>query len=116
MEPAELVATAEKALNAALKVCNEPTGWTYSCTLGGSGGSLEYRPGDTCGLHRTDGIEEVTGWRTWKAKMELEASTSLVREIIMDIDNMYKWNPALTSTKVKKVFDKIIRTRTCPLI
>ena len=101
MDRTKLVELAEQALGSALKLSREETGWNRACDLGcGGEGRIEWREGEPGGIEREDG-QGQTRWRAWRVKQVLEADLETVGRIIMDIDNMQTWNPALKHSQVE---------------
>ena len=91
----------EKAREEALQLAKEEEGWNKTSKDMGEGVVLEWRDGVPGSVVREDGVEGGVGeWRCWRLKTTLEAESGVVERVIMDIEGMQEWNPALTKTQV----------------
>ena len=99
MDKSRLLELAEKALDSALELSRKETGWNRVCDLGCAEGRLEWRDGEPRDAKRDLELGQA-GVRAWRVQLNLEADVETVGRIIMDINNMHSWNPALKHSQV----------------
>ena len=93
---------AEQAREEAWQLSTLEEGWTNVGKDFGGGAVLEWREGVPGSISRGDGMEgRKCDWRCWRLQAPLEAEADVVEKVIMDIDRMHVWNPALTKTQVR---------------
>jgi hypothetical protein len=93
---------AEQAREEAWQLSKLEEGWTKVGKEFGGGAVLEWREGVPGSISRGDGMEGGKGvWRCWRLQAPMEAEADVVEKVIMDIDRMHVWNPALTKTQVR---------------
>ena len=101
---------ADQAREEAWQLSKLEEGWTMVDKELGGGAILEWREGVPGSILRGDGAEVGKGsWRCWRLQAPLEAEAAVVEKIIMDIDRMHLWNPALTKTQVTDQEGKIVK-------
>ena len=97
----ELRQLAEQARDKAWYLSRLEEGWHGVSKDLGEGAVLEWREGDAGNMVREDGEEDGGGgWRCWRLVATLDAETEVVEKVLLDIDRMQEWNPALSKTKV----------------
>ena len=93
---------AEKGREEAWQLCQVEEGWNKASKDLGGEAVLEWRKSVPSSIVRGDGLEGGEGeWRCWRLKTPLEAEVGVVERVIMDIERMHEWNPALTKTQVR---------------
>ena len=101
----ELRQLAEQARDKAWYLSRLEEGWHGVSKDLGEGAVLEWREGDAGNMVREDGEEDGGGgWRCWRLVATLDAETEVVEKVLLDIDRMQDWNPALSKTKVRFFF------------
>jgi len=101
MERTEMVEVARSAFNSAYEMCNRETGWTEETSSQDT--KVDWRPGEDFGIKRMEGGGD---WRAWRVRAEIDENVETVFSIIMDTDNMAKWNNSITQSKMLEQIDE----------
>ena len=101
MDKSNLADLAVRGTEAAWALCQVEEGWSKSNWDMGEAAVLEWREGDPGLLETGAGLlERDVKWRCWRLTAAVDAPACLIKAIIMDVDRIQEWNPALKKTQV----------------